>query len=131
MSNRQPDRARDQTQFKPARSIVRRDGRDRRSSSIGGRRLNDVETLFQAAGAARAGCDDKLAGLDNEPEILVIEAELLRAELETGCPLLARLEREALKAGQLLHGAGDARHQVADVELDDLVARAVADVLEI
>ena len=46
-------------------------------------------------------------------------------------PRLARSERDPLEAAQLLHGACHARRHVADVELDDLVAVAIADVLDV
>ena len=39
-------------------------------------------------------------------------------------------ERDPLEAAQFLHGACDARRHVAYVELDDLVAITIADVLD-
>ena len=76
--------------------------------------------------------DPELARLDHEPHL---GRRRTRArpgrEREPDGPLLARPERDPLEAAQLLHGPRHARRHVADVELDDLVAGAVADVLDV
>ena len=89
-----------------------------------------LEVGLQAAHRARADEDLERARLDHEVHPVVVEPEVVRREPEPDGPRLARPERDPLEAAQLLHGACHARGQVADVELDDLVAVTVADVLD-
>src|SRR3546814_17950854 len=56
------------------------------------------------------------------------DRELARAEGESQAPPLARAERHAAETLEREQRLGDRRLGAADIELDDLVARAVADV---
>ena len=73
-----------------------------------------------------AGGDGEGAGLHHSLHLDIVEAEVLRGELEDHGLFLARLQRHPLEALQLDHRPRHRRLVVMDIELDDLVAGALA-----
>ena len=81
------------------------------------------QTLHVAAVGAYH--DFKVTGFEHVVQVLVVELEQFCIDGESYQSALARLEGDALKSLEFLHGTGDTAHHVADVELNDLGTLAV------
>src|SRR6266566_2552782 len=87
---------------------------------------SDLELRLQSAHRAAAHEDPELPGLDDELHVLVVEAQLLRRELEVYCARFTRFEGDATESGQRAHRPRDARDFVVHVELHHLGTLAAA-----
>src|SRR5512143_2670801 len=96
-----------------------------------GRKGSPDRQLTAKTDVARRASDHDAEGarLDDPAHVAVEHAQMLRAESETHLARFSRLQMNALETLQFHHGPSDRRQHVADVQLHDLVAFAVARVL--
>ena len=68
----------------------------------------------------------EISRLGHVVEVVVVEAEQLRGNLEGYGLAFARFQEHLFKAFQLAYGAGNAAYEVADIELHDFCAVTLA-----
>src|SRR5438067_13805621 len=90
--------------------------------------LSYLEICLKHVGVCGACADHYMedARLNRETHLSVVKAEERRRELERDAARFSRLQRDALEAFQLHHGARYGRGHVAYVKLYCFVARATA-----
>src|SRR5688572_1608477 len=86
--------------------------------------LSNFKRLLDHVLRVRTDHDAKLTRFNDKLHLAIVKAEMFGSEHKIHASLLAGLECYALKSFQLLHRTCNARRDVANVNLDHLVARA-------